>query len=93
MRSLAALFVGKPLHILLVAAVAMGAYLWARQHASAHPHRLRASLICSIGWALYAAWQWLVQSRTPEANIRVDLLVIWPVLGLLSLWSLIRWFR
>ena len=44
-------------------------------------------------WALYAAWEWLVQVRTPEANIRVDLLVIWPALALLSAWGLFRALR
>lgn len=37
-----------------------------------------------------AAWEALVQLRTPEANIRVDLLLIWPLLGALTLYGLIR---
>lgn len=47
----------------------------------------------AIAWALYAAWEWLVQVRTPEAIIRVDLMVIWPALALLSAWALFRAFR
>jgi hypothetical protein len=31
--------------------------------------------------------------RTPEANIRVDLMLIWPVLLVLSAWSVIRAFK
>jgi len=27
---------------------------------------------------------------TPEANIRVDLLIIWPILAILSVWALYR---
>ena len=42
---------------------------------------------------LYATWEWLVQVRTPEANIRVDLLVIWPVLAIRSAWALFRSLR
>jgi CDP-diglyceride synthetase len=37
--------------------------------------------------AVFAAWEWLVMTRTPDANIRVDLLLIWPALLLLTLWS------
>lgn len=37
--------------------------------------------------------RWLVRARTPDANIRVDLLLIWPVLALTSAWAIIRAFR
>jgi hypothetical protein len=30
---------------------------------------------------------WLVLVKSPEANIRVDLLLIWPVVGLTTLWA------
>jgi len=55
-----------------------------------HP---RSLLIATTAWGLYATWEWLVQIRTPEANIRVDLLVIWPVLAILTAWMLFRAFR
>jgi hypothetical protein len=29
-------------------------------------------------------------TMTPEANIRVDLLIIWPILAILSAWALYR---
>ena len=50
-------------------------------------------LTAAMTWGLYAAWEWLVQIKTPEANIRVDLLVMWPVLAILSVWMLFRAFR
>jgi hypothetical protein len=43
--------------------------------------------------ALRYLWRGLVLLRTSEANIRVDLLLIWPMLFLLSAWSLLRRFR
>jgi hypothetical protein len=55
-----------------------------------HP---RSLLIASAAWGLYAAWEWLVLIKTPEANIRVDLLLVWPVLAILSVWALSRAFR
>ncbi|MEZ5285379.1 MAG: hypothetical protein R2712_11355 [Vicinamibacterales bacterium] len=50
-------------------------------------------LWAACAWLLYAAWEWLIQVRTPEANIRVDLLVIWPVLAILTFWAVMRALR
>jgi hypothetical protein len=55
-----------------------------------HPPSL---LIASAAWALYAAWEWLVQVKTPEANIRFDLMLIWPIVSIISIWFAIRAFR
>jgi hypothetical protein len=49
--------------------------------------------VAAVGWALYALWELLVHVRTPEANIRVDLLVIWPALAVVSAWALFRSIR
>jgi hypothetical protein len=90
---LTSLFVGKPKNILAAAVVFFAGYLALRFTAleiSRHPRPL---LIASVAWALYAAWEWLVQIKTPEANIRVDLLGIWPVLAIISAWGLFRVFR
>jgi hypothetical protein len=40
-----------------------------------------------------AGWEWLVLVRTPEADIRVDLLLIWPAMLILTVWSLWRTLR
>lgn len=90
MQFLAALFVGRPLVILAVAAVWLVAFLARR---SAAPASARLLLLAALGWVSYAGWEWLVMARTPDANIRVDLLVIWPVLAVLSAWALFRAFR
>jgi hypothetical protein len=47
----------------------------------------------AVAWAVYAAWEWLVLVRTPDANIRIDLMVIWPVLLLISIWFSARALR
>ena len=93
MELLASLFVGKPQNILAVAVVFLVGYLVLRFIALGIARHPRSLLIASTAWALYAAWEWLVQIKTPEANIRVDLLVIWPVLAILSAWALFRTFR
>lgn len=46
----------------------------------------------SIGlWPVrVAASEWLISLKTPEANIRADVLVIWPALLILTIWAAIR---
>jgi hypothetical protein len=93
MEFLTSLFVAKPQNILAVAVVFLVGYLALRFVAPRISRHPRPMLIASIGWGLYAAWEWLVQIRTPEANIRVDLLVMWPALAILSVLALFRAFR
>lgn len=47
----------------------------------------------AVLWLAYAVWETLVQILTPEANIRVDLLVIAPVLVVVSLAALALFLR
>ncbi len=90
MESLATWFVGHPLHILLVALpfIALGG--WPRTSTGTAPSN-RAMQWAAAAWLAYAGWEALVQWRTPGADLRVDLLVIWPLLALLSAWALARW--
>lgn len=93
METLASFFVGKPFNILIVALVFGAGQLLTRLTGIGSERHPRALLVVAIAWALYAAWEWLVMTRTPEANIRVDLLIIWPILLILSIWFAIRAFR
>lgn len=93
MELLASWFVGEPLHILAVAFVFLGSHLVLRLTSLGAGRDTGPMRIAFGGWALYAAWEWLVQARTPEANIRVDLMLIWPLLAALSAWSLFRALR
>jgi hypothetical protein len=91
--TLASLFVGKPFNIAAVAVLFLAGGLVLR-FAVAGPRRHPAALlVAAAAWTLYALWEWLVQARTPEANIRVDLLLIWPVLAILSAWMVLRALR
>jgi ABC-type proline/glycine betaine transport system permease subunit len=93
MELLASLFVDKPLNILAMAFLFLAGYLALRFTALGITRHPRLLLIASTAWGLYASWEWLVKIKTPEANIRVDLLVMWPVLAILSAWALFRAFR
>jgi hypothetical protein len=93
MRFLGSLLVGKPLNSVAVAAVFLAAY-FARRSTIVGGHRhSRWPLAAAVAWAVYAAWEWLILVRTPEANIRVDLLLIYPALVLLSAWAIYRALR
>ena len=93
MEFLASLFVGKPLNILAVAAFFLVAYVVLRSTTFGGGRHHKQILVASATWGLYATWEWVVKVRTPEANIRVDLLVIWPGLAILSAWALFRSLR
>lgn len=88
MEFLASLFVGKPQNILAVAAIFFLLFVLLRASSPGSTQRHRPALIAAIAWTLYAIWEWLVSVKTPEANIRVDLLALWPVLGIISVWAI-----
>jgi hypothetical protein len=93
MEFLGSLLIGKPLHILAVAGLFIVLYFaWPHLKPDSFTHR-RWLLWTAVAWAAYAAWEWLILVRTPEANIRVDLLLIYPVLLILSAWALYRSLR
>ncbi|WP_094555658.1 hypothetical protein [Synechococcus sp. 1G10] len=80
------LLIGRPLLILAVA------LLWVL--AALAFSRSRQSLFANtLAWLAFACWESLVQAITPEANIRVDLLLIGPLLIALGLWALVAMLR
>lgn len=93
MEWIASLLVHRPLNILIVAIVFFAGFVALRASAWGATRHPAALLVPAIGWALYALWEWLVMVRTPEANIRVDLMAIWPVLLILSVWFVVRALR
>ena len=90
MEILASLLVGRPLIILAVAGIFAAAFVLMRRTRIGAVRRPASLLVAAGAWALYAAWEWLVLVRTPEANIRIDLLVILPILLIVTIWSTVR---
>lgn len=82
MAAALALLIGHPL---LILAIAGG---WGLV-AVALPRSRRALLANAVGWLAFAIWEGLILAITPEANIRVDLLLIGPLLAVLGLWALL----
>lgn len=87
------LLVGKPGHILAVAGVFLAGHFLLRIAGFGSDRHPRALLVVVAAWALYAFWEWLVLTFSPEANIRADLMLIWPAVLIISIWFSIRAFR
>ena len=82
--------VQQPAHILLIAMVILA--LWAAGRATVLRSVPKSNVLWvpAVLWLAYAGWEWLVLAKSPEANIRVDLLLIWPVIALATLWAFVR---
>ena len=89
-QALASLLVGHPLGILFVGLVLYATHRLLRREQTGQTKKWPPLLIAAVAWGLYAAWELLVNLVTPEANIRVDLLLIWPALALLTFWAIVR---
>jgi len=44
-------------------------------------------------WAIYWVYEFIVRNVSPEANIRVDLMLLLPTLGLISLYFIYRMIK
>jgi hypothetical protein len=67
----------------LVAAVCASLWWWRRR---------RIAAVAALSWLLYGGYEFLMKTRvlcTGECNIRVDLLLIYPFLAILTLASVI----
>ncbi len=86
MAAILSLLIGRPLLILLVA------LLWGLA-ALALPRNRSPLVANTLIWLAFSCWEGLIQAITPEANIRVDLLLIGPLLIGLGLWALVALLR
>lgn len=81
-----AIFVEHPLAAFIPAAAFLGLY---------YARRRKGILVAGICWAAYATLEtlnWLRITCSGECNIRVDLLVIYPVLWIVSLIAVVALF-
>ena len=93
MDPLSRFFVQQPLHALGVAVLLLALWAWLRRGGREQARRARGLPWAAGAWLAYAAWEWAVLAFSPGADIRVDLLLIGPLLALPSLWSVARLFR
>ena len=93
MEALGPLFVQQPASIVFVAGIFFVAYAVLRNSPMGSGRRPRALLVPAFAWCLYALWELVVLVRSPEANIRLDLLAIWPLLLVVSVFFSMRALR
>jgi hypothetical protein len=75
-----------PWLILLIAVFFWVGFILARRKGAPRP---RALLVAALAWTAWFLWEWAIRAFSPEANIRADLLLILPVVGLASLAGLL----
>jgi hypothetical protein len=80
----------QPGHILLVATFNLALWAVCRETVLWTVPRSNVLWVPAVLWLAYAVWEWLVLMKTPGADIRIDLLLIWPAIGLVTLWALAR---
>lgn len=90
MAALTNLFTGNPLLLAAVAAIFFIAYFLTRNNPNL---KAKTLLFPAIGWLAWAVWEWGVQTFSPEANIRVDLLLIMPIMLILTSYGIVFLFR
>ena len=76
------LFVNNSGVIFLVAGLFFGGYLLMRR--STRIHWPKWLLLLAVAWTLWAAWELAVVVFSPEADIRVDLLLVIPLVLIAS---------
>ncbi len=89
--------VRQPAHVALIGVANLALWVLCRATALRKVPKSNVLWVPAVLWFAFAGWEWLVLAKSPEANIRVDLLVIWPVIAIVSLWALLRtaagWWR
>ncbi len=90
MDTISSLFVGRPWVQLGIGGFFFIAYYFSFRHRWRNPRILLLPALLWLGWA---AWEWTILRVTPEANIRVDLLLILPVVLIVSLITIAVQFR
>lgn len=72
------LFIDHPALALIPVCVLVA--LWTRS-------RSRVTLTAAALWAAYFGWEIFVSEDRPDANIRIDLLAIYPLLLVVTVWG------
>jgi len=93
MSEVFAWFIHHPLRLAALGVPFILAWLALRRAGGDRAARSRAALYPAGFFLAFAGWEWLVMTRSPEADIRVDLLVIWPLAAVVVAWALIRILR
>lgn len=83
-------FVEQPLLLLAIAALFFIAYFFTRNNPNL---RAKALLAPAALWLLWAVWEWGILRFSPGADIRIDLLLIIPIVFIASIVGIVMLFR
>jgi len=83
-------FVGQPLVQLVIGVIFLIAYFLTRRNPNL---RAKTLLTPTVLWLAWGLWESAITRFSPEANIRVDLLIILPVVFIVSIVAIIMFFR
>lgn len=83
------IFMANPLLLAAVSAIFFVAYLLTRGNPDL---RANALLAPAIGWLVWAIWEWGIMTFSPESNIRIDLLLIIPIMLILTGYGIVYLF-
>ena len=84
------IFVGQPLVLLAIAALFFIGYFFTRSNPNL---RAKALLTPAVLWLLWAVWEWIILRNSPEADLRIDLLLIFPIVFIVSIVGIFMLFR
>jgi len=90
LESLSRWLVQQPGHILLIAAGYAALWALLRTTILRAAPRANVFLVPAALCLAYAMWEWLLLRKSPEADIRFDLLLIWLVIAGATLWAVVR---
>ena len=90
LETLSRWLVQQPGHILLIAAGYAALWALLRNTILRAAPRANVFLVPAALCLVYAMWEWLLLRKSPEADIRFDLLVIWLVIAGATLWAVVR---
>jgi hypothetical protein len=85
--------VQQPGHVLMLAAGYAAVWAILRTTVLRTVPSANGFLVPAVLCLAYAAWEWLLLRKSPESNIRFDLLIIWPALAVVTLWAIVRAIR
>jgi hypothetical protein len=83
-------FVGQPLVQLVISGLFFVVYFLTMYNPNL---RAKTLLTPAVLWLAWGVWEWAITRLSPEANIRIDLLIIFPVVFIVSIVAIVMFFR
>jgi len=90
MEAIFSIFVGQPLVQLAISGAFFLVYFFTFHNPNLSARTL---LTPAVLWLAWGVWEGTIKQFSPEANIRIDLLIILPVVFIVSIVAVVMFFR